>query len=117
MKMMVVKPTIAEELRTRIAQDDMRAVYRSAFEATLDRYIVQQAATPFRAEAHAVANLAHARYFTLLASAPELPEANQALCEQLTASGLTQKEADVLFVTVERHRSTPPISHAYLAGY
>lgn len=117
MEMSVVETTIAEELRTRIAPDDMRAVYRSAFEASLDRYIVQQAATPFRAEAHAAANLAYARYFTLIASTPELPEADQALRERLSASGLTQKEADALFVTVGRHRSTPPIGHAYLAGY
>ncbi|WP_448501007.1 hypothetical protein [Sphingomonas sp.] len=117
MEMMLVETTIAQELRTRIAPEDMRAVYRSAFEATLDRYIVQQAATPFRAEAHAAANLVYARYFTLIASAPELPDAGQSLREQLAESGLAQNEADALFVTVARHFKRPPIGPAHLAGY
>jgi integrase len=116
-EMTVVETRIVEELKTRIAPDDMRAVYRSAFEGTLDRYIVQQAATPFRADAHAAANLAYARYFTLMAETPELPQADEALRERLAASGLPQKDADALFVTVARHRGAPPISHNYLAGY
>jgi hypothetical protein len=55
-----VETAITEELKPRIAPDDMRAVYRAAFEASLDRYIVQQASTPFREEAHAGMNLAFA---------------------------------------------------------
>ena len=117
MEMQVVETTIAEELRTRITADNMRAVYRTAFEATLDRYLVQQAATPFRAEAHAAINLAYARYFTLIASAPVPPEADEALRDQLAHSGLSPKDADALFVTVARHRSASPIGSNYLASY
>ncbi|MCE7797365.1 hypothetical protein LWE61_12445 [Sphingobium sufflavum] len=117
MEMKVVETTIVEELRTRIAPDDMRAVYRTAFEATLDRYIVQQAATPFRAEAHAAINLTYARYFTLMASTPTAPEADEDLRDQLAASGLSPKDADALFVTVARHNGASPIGHNYLAGY
>jgi hypothetical protein len=117
MEMLVVETTIIEDLRTRIAPDDMRAVYRAAFEATLDRYLVQQAATPFRAEAHAAVNLAYARYFTLIASAPAPPEADQALRDRLADSGLPPWDADALFMTVARHRGTSPIGHNHLAGY
>lgn len=116
-EMKVVEAMIVEDLRTRIAPDDMRVVYRAAFEATLDRYIVQQAATPFRAEAHAAINLVYARYFTLVASTPELPKADEALCEWLASSGLSQKDADALFMTVALHRGVPPIGHNYLAAY
>ncbi len=117
MEMRTVETTIVEELRTRIAPDDMRAVYRTAFEASLDRYIVQQAATPFRAEAHAAINLAYARYFTLIASTPAPPEADEALRDQLADSGLSPKDADALFVTVARHRGASPIGHNQLAAY
>ena len=113
-EMRAVETTIAEELRTRAVPDDMRAVYRTAFEASLDRHIVQQAATPFRAEAHAAINLAYARYFTLIASTPVPPEA---LRDQLAGSGLSPKDADALFVTVAPHRGASPIGHNQLAGY
>ena len=117
MEMTTVETNIADELRTRIASDDMRAVYRTAFEASLDRYIVQQAATPFRAEAHAAINLAYARYFTLIASNPLPPEADEELRHQLADSGLSPRDADALFVTVARHRGASPIGHNHLAGY
>ncbi|EQB15030.1 hypothetical protein L288_00435 [Sphingobium quisquiliarum P25] len=117
MEMQGVEAEIVEELRTRIKPDDMRAVFRTAFEATLDRYLVQQAATPFRAEAHAAINLAYARYFTLIASMPVPPEADEALRDQLAHSGLPPKDADALFVTVARHRGASPIGHNYLASY
>ena len=117
MEMTVVETMIAEDLKGRIAPDDMRAVYRAAFETTLDRYIVQQAATPFRADTHAAVNLAYARYFTLLASQPELPEPDEALRQQLADSGLDPKSADALFVTVARHRWKSPIGANHLAGH
>lgn len=117
MEMKTVETVIAEELRTRIAPDDMRAVYRTAFEATLDRYIVQQAATPFRAEAHAAINLAYARYFTLIASTPVPPEADEAFRQQLADSDLSPRDADALFVTVARHHGGSPIGHNHLASY
>ncbi|WP_126013893.1 hypothetical protein [Sphingomonas sp. ABOLH] len=109
--------SVAEDLRTRIAPDDMRAVYRTAFEASLDRYIVQQAATPFRAEAHAAINLAYARYFTLIASTPVPPEADEAFRNQLAESDLSSRDADALFVTVARHHGASPIGHNHLASY
>ncbi len=117
MEMRTVETTIAEDLKGRIAPDDMRAVYRAAFETTLDRYIVQQAATPFRADTHAAVNLAYARYFTLLASQPELPEPDEALRQQLADSGLDPKAADAVFVTVAKHRWAPPIGPNHLAGH
>ena len=116
-EMMVVETTITEELRTRIAPDDMRAVYKAAFEASLDRYIVRQAATPFRGEAHAAANLAYARYFTLITSMPVPPEADEALLQLLANSDLSPQDADALFVTVAMHRDNPPIGYNHLASY
>jgi integrase len=117
MEMRTVETTIAEDLKGQIAPDDMRAVYRAAFETTLDRYIVQQAATPFKADTHAAVNLAYARYFTLLASQPELPEPDEALRQQLADSGLDPKAADAVFVTVAKHRWEPPIGWNHLAGH
>ncbi len=117
MEMQTVETTIAEDLRAGVAPDDMRAVYRVAFETTLDRYIVQQAATPFRADTHAAVNLAYARYFTLLASQPELPEPDEALRQHLADSGLDPKSADAVFVTVAKHRWEPPIGPNHLAGH
>jgi len=117
MEMRTVETTITDDLRARVAPDDMRAVYRAAFETTLDRYIVQQAATPFRADTHAAVNLAYARYFTLLASQPELPEPDEALRRHLADSGLDPKSADAVFVTVAKHRWEPPIGPNHLAGH
>ena len=117
MEMKTVETSIAKDLRTRIAPDDMRAAYQAAFEATLDRYIIQQAATPFRAEAHAAINLAYARYFTLIASTPVPPEADEAFRNQLADSDLTPRDADALFVTVARHHRALPIGHNHLASY
>lgn len=117
MEMKTVETSIAEELRTRVTPDDMRAVYRTAFEASLDRYIVKQAATPFRAEAHAALNLVYARYFTLIASMPLPPEADEAFRDQLAKSGLSSRDADALFLTVAQHRNSSPIGHNHLAGY
>lgn len=116
-EMLVVEALVAEELRTRIVPADMRAVYRRALEASLDRYAVQQAATPFRIADHAAANLTYARYFTLLAASPELPRADAALRDHLAGEGLTPQEADALFLTVAQHEAKPAISPNYLANY
>ena len=95
----------------------MRAVYKTAFTAALDRYIVQQASTPEQADAHAAVNLVYARLFTLMASAPGMPEPTTELWEGLVENGLAPQGADALFATLLFHTQRPPISANYIGSY
>lgn len=114
-------PTMAVELeqslRTAVKAEDMRAIYKAAFTTKLDEYVVKQAATPYRADAHAVANLIYARYFTLLASSPHMPEVESELIDQFKDMGLSEKDAENLFVTIAQHRGQSPIATNRVASY
>lgn len=112
-----VETVVEKTLRTMMTQDDLKAVYHLAFTAALDRYIVKQASTPMFADAHAVANLAYARYFTLLAEGVRPPEANEELCKEMSARGLMQQDADALFAVVGHHRAQPPVGPNHVAQY
>lgn len=108
---------VAQALKRVMTPDDMRAVYKAAFTAKLDEYIIRQAATPYRADAHAVTNLIYARFFSLLAAGPHAPDVDGKLIETFKAMGLSDRDAENLFVTIAQHRGNSPISVARMSQY
>jgi len=112
-----VEAVIEKTLKMVMTQDDLKAVYHTAFKAALDRFIVKQASTPMFADTHVASNLVYARYFTLLTECLEPPEPDDNLRRQLQEKGLTEQDVDALFLTVALHRRIPAIGFNYISDY
>lgn len=112
-----VEAVIEKTLKTVMTQDDLKAVYHTAFKAALDRYILKQASMPMFADTHAASNLVYARYFTLLTECLEPPEADENLRRQLQDKGMSEQDAEALFLTVAQHGRSPAIGFNYISDY
>ena len=114
-ELMAVGATVVEELKVRLSAADLGPVYKEAFEAKLDQYLVKQASTP--GLDHGAVDLVYARYFTLLAGASEHPHADDDLRIELRAKGLSEKDMEALFLTVAMHGRTPAIRPPQIGEY
>ena len=74
-------------LRRSVKADDMPALYKKAFERELDRIIMAQFQEPGRINDHRAFNRHYARYFTLLATEPQLLDGSLESFEELRSRG------------------------------
>ena len=102
-------------LRRSMKADDMPALYKQAFERELDRIIMSQFQEPGRVDDHLAFNRHYARYFSLLATEPQLLDASMESYQELVARGLGQDDADALAAIASRHKHQRPISSGQLA--
>lgn len=102
-------------LRRSMKADDMPALYKQAFERELDRIILSQFQEPGRVDDHLAFNRHYARYFSLLATEPQLLDASMESHQELVARGLGENDADALAAIASRHKHQRPISPGQLA--
>jgi len=102
-------------LRRSVKADDMPALYKQAFERELDRIIMAQFQEPGRVDDHLAFNRHYARYFSLLATEPQLLDASMESYQELVARGLGENDADALAAIASRHKHQRPISAGQLA--
>ncbi len=102
-------------LRRSMKADDMPALYKQAFERELDRIIMSQFQEPGRVDDHLAFNRHYARYFSLLATEPQLLDASMESHQELVGRGLGENDADALAAIASRHRHQRPISPGQLA--
>ena len=101
-------------LRRSVKADDMPALYKKAFERELDRIIMAQFQEPGRINDHRAFNRHYARYFTLLATEPQLLDGSLESFEELRQRGLDDADADALTALASRHVRALPISRGQL---
>ncbi|WP_156502076.1 hypothetical protein [Erythrobacter sp. HI0063] len=101
-------------LRRNVKAEDMPALYKRAFERELDRVIMAQFHEPGRVDDHLAFNRHYARYFTLLATEPQLLDGSLESYEELGMRGLSEADADALAALVCRHKRQLPISRGQL---
>lgn len=114
----LAKDAIMEQmpiLRRNLKADDMPALYKRAFERELDRVIMAQFQEPGRVDDHLAFNRHYARYFSLLATEPQLLDASMESYRELVARGLGEDDADALAAIASRHKHQRPISPGQLA--
>jgi integrase len=100
-----------------LGPSDLAAIYQLAARSALDRYLVLQCSTPWRSEEHSNTNLAHARYFTMMASAAEEPRPGFALGMELASQGLPPEEIYQLQQAASYYANGSAINPAYVAAY
>ncbi|MEL7686062.1 hypothetical protein AAG592_01025 [Citromicrobium bathyomarinum] len=101
-------------LRRNAKAEDLPALYKRAFERELDRVVLAQFQEPGRAEDHLAFNRAYARFFTLLATEPQLLDGSLESFQEQKARGLSEAEADALSALAARHKRHLPISRGQL---
>jgi integrase len=102
-------------LRRNVKAEDMPGLYKRAFERELDRVIMAQFQEPGRVDDHLAFNRHYARYFSLLATEPQLLDASMESYQELVARGLGEDDADALAAIASRHKHQRPISPGQLA--
>jgi len=102
-------------LRRNVKAEDMPGLYKRAFERELDRVIMAQFQEPGRVDDHLAFNRNYARYFSLLATEPQLLDASMESYQELVARGLGEEDADALAAIASRHKHQRPISPGQLA--
>ncbi|MGB7408911.1 MAG: hypothetical protein WA908_10425 [Pontixanthobacter sp.] len=113
----LAKDAIVEQIplpRRNVKAEDMPALYKQAFEHELDRVVVAQYQEPGRADDHLAFNRHYARYFTLLATEPQLLDGSLESFGEHVARGLSDADADALAALAARHKSQLPISRGQL---
>jgi len=101
-------------LRRNVKAEDMPGLYKRAFERELDRVIISQFQEPGRVNDHLAFNRHYARYFTLLATEPQLLDGSLESYEELRERGLSEADADALTALASRHKRQLPISRGQL---
>ena len=101
-------------LRRNVKAEDMPGLYKRAFERELDRVIMAQFQEPGRVGDHLAFNRHYARYFTLLATEPQLVDGSLESYEELRERGLSVADADALTALASRHKRQLPISRGQL---
>ena len=101
-------------LRRNVKAEDMPALYKRAFERELDRVILAQFHEPGRVDDHLAFNRHYARYFTFLATEPQLLDGSLESYEALRKRGMSEADADALTALASHHRHYLPISRGQL---
>ncbi|MCW2411808.1 tyrosine-type recombinase/integrase [Sphingobium sp. B8D3A] len=108
------------EVRTSAAgltPEKLRAVYHNAVKTALDRYLTQQASSPWLAEDHLLSNIDHARYFTMIASSESAPRPGYAFYRDLKDAGLSSEEINRMQTVASYYDGGSAINPAYAAAY